>query len=238
VTTIGFLHTSAAHVATFTRLLTATAPDLDGVHAVDEALLDDARVHGVDDEIRARLGCRLSELTGRGAGVVVCTCSTLGGEAETLSDQVGRPVMRIDRPMAERAAAIAGRIAVVTALESTLVPTRELLGECLAASGRAAVIVESPCLDAWALFEAGDLGRYAEGVADHARALAPNADVIVLAQASMAPAADRLRDLPVPVLSSPSSAVARAVELVRGQGKGTGAAICEPSRSRTAGSPT
>jgi Asp/Glu/hydantoin racemase len=41
------------------------------------------------------------------------------------------------------------------------------------------------------------------------------ADVVVLAQASMAPAAGLLADLPVPVLTSPRSAVARAVELAR-----------------------
>jgi hypothetical protein len=37
---------------------------------------------------------------------------------------VAVPVLRIDRPMAERAVAAGGRIAVVAAVESTLAPIR------------------------------------------------------------------------------------------------------------------
>ena len=42
---------------------------------------------------------------------------------------------------------------------------------------------------------------------------ADDVDVAVLAQASMAPAADLVGDLSIPVLSSPRLAVLRAVEL-------------------------
>jgi predicted Fe-Mo cluster-binding NifX family protein len=41
--------------------------------------------------------------------------------------------------------------------------------------------------------------------------LADGVDVIVLAQASMAPAAALLSDLPIPVLTSPRTAVAQAI---------------------------
>ncbi|MBL3670028.1 hypothetical protein JL475_29410 [Streptomyces sp. M2CJ-2] len=56
---------------------------------------------------------------------------------------------------------------------------------------------------AWARFEAGDTAVYVRRVAD----AVTDADVIVLAQASMAPA-ERLTATAVPVLSSPRPGLA------------------------------
>ncbi|MEV4133208.1 aspartate/glutamate racemase family protein [Dactylosporangium sp. NPDC049742] len=200
---IGFLHTADVHVATFRTLLAGVAPDAGGLHVVDAALLEDARA-GVD--VGERVAARLRGLAADGADVIVCTCSTIGGLAETVD--AGVPVLRVDRPMAEAAVAGGGRVAVVAALASTLAPTTGLLRECAALAGVTVEIVEAPCLDAWALFESGDLDAYVRRVAEHVRAVAATADVVVLAQASMAPVADLVPDLPV--LSSPRTAVARA----------------------------
>ncbi len=201
MTTIGFLHTADVHVETF-RALTAERGHQD-VHLVDASLLADARERGVDADLETRLANRLRELADQGPDVIVCTCSTLSGHAEKATLSV--PVLRIDRPMAEAAVAIGGRIAVVAAVESTLAPTRELLLEC----APDADVAMSPCLDAWPMFEAGDQAGYRQAIAAHVRTL--DADVIILAQASMAGAADLLADLPIPVLSSPRAAVDKAV---------------------------
>jgi len=200
---IGFLHTAEVHVATFRRLLRELAPGYGDVHVVDESLLADARQRGVDADIERRLLERLREVAAEGPGVVVCTCSTLSGHAERMSGEVGVPVLRVDRPMAEAAVAAGRRIGIVAAVESTLAPTRELLASCARPD---TVIVESLCADAWPLFEAGDHAGYIRAVADHARTL--DVDVIVLAQASMAPAEDLLGG----ALSSPRLAVRRALE--------------------------
>jgi Asp/Glu/hydantoin racemase len=215
VTIVGFLHTSDVHVATFRALLAQHAPQFGAVDAVDQTLLDDARARGFDDDIRQRLETRLGSLRERGATVVLCTCSTLSAVAEQLTDSVGVPVIRVDRPMAQRAAEIGGRIAVVVAVASTLAPTRALLAECIANSTRDSTLIESPCLDAWTLFEAGDTEGYLDRVAAHARQTADHADVILLAQASMAGAADQLTDLPIPVLTSPRTAVQHAAALAQ-----------------------
>jgi Asp/Glu/hydantoin racemase len=210
VVSVGFLHTSAIHVLTFRALLAEVAPDAIDVQLVDESLLADARTRGVED---ARLLSRLAELADCGPDVIVCTCSTLGGDAERVGSRLGLPVVRVDRPMAQRAVANGGRVAIVAAVESTLLPTRMLLEEC--AVGTGAVIIDAPCLDAWPLFEAGDQAGYLARIAGHARTL--DADVIVLAQASMASATELLDDLRIPVLSSPRLAVLRAVEMASGR---------------------
>lgn len=207
---IGFLHTAEVHTATFAGLVDEMAPQSGSTHVVDPALLVDAQTRGgVDAELRVRLRDRLHEAA-IGAGIVVCTCSTISGAAELLADEIGVPVIRVDRPMAERAVEIGPRIAVVAALASTIGPTTELLGSIAASTGRPVELREIVCADAWADFEAGHMDAYLDAIARAVDTVAAPVDVIVLAQASMAAVADRART-PVPILSSPRLAVAAAI---------------------------
>lgn len=211
---IGFLHTAAVHEVTFAGLVRQASAELADLHLVDEQLLAAALSDGITAELSERVRQRLVELRDQGASVIVCTCSTLGGLAEARGDGLGPAVLRVDRPMAERAAAVGGRIGVVYAVESTAEPTVSLLEECVATSGTPATqIVPSPCLEAWPAFERGDLDGYLASVAACARELAGSVDVIVLAQASMAPVAEMLNDLRIPVLCSPATAVQQAAVL-------------------------
>ena len=212
--TVAFLHTADVHVATFSGLLSEVAPGAMDVHLVDAELLSDALQTRPRCAASRRASSRAcAELAVREPGAIVCTCSTLGGSAERVAQEIETPVVRIDRPMAERAIAHGGRIALVAAIDSTLTPTRELLEECAVTAGSDVTLVDAPCLDAWERFEAGDHAGYVDRVARHVRGLADDLDAVVLAQASMAPATDLLGDLSIPVLSSPRLAVLRAVEL-------------------------
>jgi Asp/Glu/hydantoin racemase len=208
--TIGFLHTADVHVATFGRLVSEVSGDFHDVHLVDVDLLDEARASGITAGVRERMADHLAELA-RDADVIVCTCSTLGAVAEGGAAAAGVPVMRVDRPMAERAVRAGRRVAVVAAVTSTLAPTRALLEEC--AAGLDTEIRLMPCVDAWPLFEAGALDRYSAIVAEHVRRIATNADVVVLAQAGMAPVEPLVADLGIPVFSSPRSGVEEAVRM-------------------------
>src|ERR671933_603763 len=105
---VGFVHTSEVHVSTFRALLHEHVPGVNSVDVVDAGLLDHARRHGLDAEVRRRLKRHLCDLRDRGAQITVCTCSTLGGVAEELAADLAAPALRVDRPMAERAAAIGG----------------------------------------------------------------------------------------------------------------------------------
>ena len=203
---IGFLHTGAANVDTFTRLLAEIDPDAIGAHVLDEALLDDARRLGVNDPgLAERVGARLREVA-EGSDAVLCTCSSIGAVAEAMSQSLGLPALRVDRPMAAAAVQTGARIGVVAAVESTLGPTRELLQQEARSQGRAVSLVEIVCGDAWSAFESGDLDAYLDQIAACADRLAPSVDVVVLAQASMAPAADRCTT-DRPVLTSPRAGV-------------------------------
>lgn len=226
--TIGFLHTSDVHVPVFDTLLAGLAPDATAVTTVEPDLLLRARAGARPDDLAAAVRSALGDLAGAGAQVVVCTCSTIGSLAEAASSAVGVPVLRVDRPMADRAVrtppGVPGepvRILVAVALGSTLGPTTDLLRTSATAAGRAIAVEVLRCDEAWLLFEAARPQEFAAAVAELVVAAvasdrageAPRPDVVVLAQASMAPAADLLADLGVPVLSSPREAVRRALEL-------------------------
>lgn len=217
VATVGFLHTADAHVRVFRDLLTERDETVAQQHLVDTGLLQRARAHGLAS-VRPALADRLRRLVAEGADVVVCTCSTVGAEAKSVGAQMGLRVVRVDRPMAEAAVLAGRRIAVVSSLDEAAATVRPLLLECAAATGRTVELVDVDCTGTWAAFEAGDLLSYATGVADTVRravhAMARPVDVVVLAQASMIAAGPLLRDLHVPVLTSPRLAVEAAVELV------------------------
>ncbi|MET9441277.1 aspartate/glutamate racemase family protein [Streptomyces sp. NPDC006610] len=207
---LALLHTSPVHVPVFDALRDEDRPGLRLRHLVDEDLLVRARRDGpeaVAGDVRALLDRAVAD----GARAVLCTCSTLGGVAEAAGAAV--PVLRVDRPMAAAAVAAGPRVVVLAALASTLGPTVALLEEEAGAAGRAVQVRTELVAGAWACFEAGDIEAYVGLVAAAADAVT-GADVIVLAQASMAPA-QRLASTAVPVLSSPRPGLAAAAEAAR-----------------------
>jgi hypothetical protein len=105
------------------------------------------------------------------------------------------------------AAAVArDRVVVLAAIDDTLPPTLALLAE--EAGDRRVDIRTVLVAGAWARFEAGDRDGYLELVAAAADRVT-DADVIVLAQASMADAATRAATQ-IPVLSSPRPGLSAA----------------------------
>jgi hypothetical protein len=201
---VAFLHTSPVHVETFDRLVKAADPDLRVDHIVAEALLSDAQRVGVNDpSLIQRVRDAMNDAAASGATVVVCTCSTIGGIAERTPARAGLRFARIDRAMADRAVQLGPRILVVAALHSTLEPTAQLISESAAAL-RAEVQLQALWVEgAWPHFESGDRAAYIGTVVSALRAAPRRYDVVVLAQASMADAANALQDLGVEVLSSP-----------------------------------
>ncbi|MFE3829640.1 aspartate/glutamate racemase family protein [Streptomyces sp. NPDC059092] len=210
------LHTSPVHVPVFDALRDAGHPGVPLRHLVAEELLARARAEG-PEAVAAEIRAVLAPAVAGGASAVLCTCSTIGDVAEKAGPALGVPVLRVDRPMAEAAAA-AGRVVVVAALESTLEPTVALIRE--AAAGRPlelrTVLVEG----AWERFEAGDRDGYLDAVAAAVDAVteAGGAGVIVLAQVSMAEAAGRVRGA-VPVLAGPATGLAAAVAVMAAAGR-------------------
>ncbi|MHC0430370.1 aspartate/glutamate racemase family protein [Streptomyces sp. O3] len=204
---LALLHTSPVHIPVFDGLRDQDHPGLELRHLVRAELLARARTDGpeaVADDVRAAL----AEAAAQEAAAVLCTCSTIGGVAEAQAAAVGVPVLRVDRPMAAAAVAAGPRVMVLATVHSTLGPTVALVEDEARRADRPVDVRTWVVEGAWERFDAGDREGCAALIAD-AVAAVRDADVVVLAQASMAAAADRAAT-GLPVLSSPRPGLAAA----------------------------
>ena len=187
------LHTAEVHVETFRAL----APGADLDQQVRADWLERAQ-GGIDAELRAEIAAAVAAAD----GPVLCTCTTLGPAAEEAG------ATRIDWPMMQEAARIGGPVLMAYCLESTADPSQALLRRAFGPRDP-----QLTCLELghhWPLFEAGDDALFAAAIAaDTVKAMgAMDFACVVLAQASMAGAAELLRQrVTVPVLASPEIAV-------------------------------
>ncbi|MFJ5279743.1 aspartate/glutamate racemase family protein [Streptomyces parvulus] len=211
---LALLHTSPVHVPVFDALRDTTHPGLELRHHVHAELLERARCEG-PEAVSEAVGDVLRRAVAQGARAVLCTCSTIGAVAEGAAAGAGVPVLRVDRPMAAAAVAAGPRVVVLAALPSTLAPTAELVEEEAGRAGRPLLLRTRLVEGAWDRFEAGDTQGYLRLVAEAAEAVtADDADVIVLAQASMAPAREAART-PLQVLASPAPGLAAGAAAAR-----------------------
>ena len=203
MTQITLLHTADAHVATFDTLRDRIAPGAALHHVVRPDWLARARAAGPTEDLVAEI---TETITGT-PGTVLCTCTTIGDIAETAGALV------IDRPMMAEAARIGGPILLVYALESTAAPTLAALERALARVAQTATVIPLPLPQFWPLFEAGETEAFTACIAGAIRDALPGTKpaCVLLAQASMAPAASLLSDLDMPVLTTPETALRAAL---------------------------
>jgi hypothetical protein len=211
------IHTVASLPETFGRLCDELLPGVEVEHVVDESLLQDTlRAGALTEEVRRRFRDRAAQALAGEPAAVVLTCSSVGPAAD------GTAVQRIDRAMADRAVAMGPKIGVAATVPTTLGATSDLIRR--AAAERAPGAVGRP-VELRAELAEGAFQALREGRGDeHDRLvraalerLAGWADVIVLAQASMARAlagADSFEAAGrrVPVLTSPRLGVERLRE--------------------------
>ncbi|HBZ68841.1 MAG TPA: hypothetical protein DEP35_03460 [Deltaproteobacteria bacterium] len=202
-------------MALFDALLQEMAPDLVARHLVEEELLAEARRTGITGALALRVRDLVLGAAREPGALVVCTCSTLGGCAERANEDRPGVALRIDRPMAERAVRLGHRITIAAALGSTLEPTRLLVEEAARAAGREVRTRPLLCEGAFSHFERGDLDGYHRAIARVLERDVRDADVVILAQASMAGAAPLCMKLFAPVLSSPRLGLAVALARYR-----------------------
>jgi len=189
------LHTAEVHVATFGGLIPRSN------HVVREDLLQRAREGGVD-AVQKDVAELLGDLAR--SGPVLCTCSTLG----PIVDAVGLDnVVRIDRPAMEQVAGLSDRVCIAICLNSTRSATLSLFEEVAGGQSKAELVM---CERAWPYFERGDLDGFAREIVT----CLEDVDVpILLAQASMTVAAERLRSRGLVVYTTPEAAAQAVMKL-------------------------
>ncbi|MCE5239546.1 aspartate/glutamate racemase family protein [bacterium] len=217
--TLGLVHTVRRVIPGLADLVAELLPDVRQLHYLDESVLQDAIVLGGLSANIIRRVRQLVQLAAERSDVVLVTCSSIGPAADIAAGECYVPVLRIDRPMAEEAVQTAQRIGVIATLSSTLAPTVQLVRKCAEEAEREAEVVESLVEGAFAAASAGDQAEHDRRVLAGLEGLlggdAP-ADVVLLAQASMAAVAAQLpADLQARVLSSPRGGIIRAGEVLK-----------------------
>ncbi|MGF1702133.1 hypothetical protein L4D09_17725 [Photobacterium makurazakiensis] len=200
---IAFLYTLEANIALFKPYIKQYLGDknVTVTHHVNEALLQQAMKDGPTQNVLNTVQKAIVDIDKAGANYIICTCSTIGDLAESTPD-VSAKVIRVDRTMADKAITHE-RILVLAALASTLDPTLKLLTACASQQNKAPSITTQVIPDVWAYYSAGDTERYVKGIANYINHQDSCADIIVLAQASMAPAMTFIHPANSNVLTSP-----------------------------------
>ncbi len=206
MTRIAFLHTGAVVIPTFAALAAEHLPGVEVQNLLDDKIVADLGRGAAVEQRLADLG---DAAVAAGAEAVMFTCSSISQYAGPLADRLGVPVYRVDEAMADEAVRAGDRVSVIATLSTTVQPTAALLRERAELQGRDVQIDEVVVPGAFEAAVAGDRVRHNELVADAIKAA--SGDVVVLAQASMASAAEGL-DLAVPVLTSPERGIRRLAE--------------------------
>ena len=217
VTRVAFLHTGAVVIPPVMELAGKLLPDATTINYLDDRIVADLG----DAERAASVPDRVADLVqaaqSAGADVVMLTCSSISQLAATAAERVGIPVLRIDEAMADQAVQSGERIAVLATLPTTCAPTVALLQERAALAGVERDITSEVIDGAFAAVSGGDRGTHDRLVAAAIERVAPNADVVVLAQASMASAADAA-EVDVPVLTSLEPGIQRLRDRLAAEG--------------------
>lgn len=207
---LGLIHTSATLVPVFAALCKEKLPNVDVFNIADDSLVKGIREAGsLTTAIARRVAGYLESAELAGADYIMVTCSSIGPAVEAGAKLTGVPVLRVDQPMADKAVATGKCIGVIATLSTTLSPTADLIQRRAAHAGKQIELTSKLVDGAFEALMAGDGAMHDVKVATALKELSQKADVIVLAQASMARVVDSLApaDKRVPILASPGIAV-------------------------------
>lgn len=143
------------------------------------------------------------EAVQQGADAILNICSSVGEVADcmqTAAAYIGVPIVRIDEEMCREAVRLGSRIAVLATLPTTLEPTKNTVLRVAREMGRHVEMVDGLIDGAFGL----DQEQFRKLLLDKAAQVKDDADVILLAQGSMAYVEEDIsRKMGIPTLSSP-----------------------------------
>jgi Asp/Glu/hydantoin racemase len=200
------IHTLPPLIDVFDRLVAQILPGVQVKHILDEPLLETIRLRGrVTDEDGERLLSHARQAELIGAQAVLVTCSTTSPLVDQIQARVSIPVYKIDQAMIERAVQLGPRIGVIATNRTTLDPTRQILLAQAVKTGKQIEYEARYVEDALNALLNGQAELHDRLVLHAIAEARPMADVVVLAQASMARALENgaVPGKGAPVLSSP-----------------------------------
>ena len=175
------------------------------INIADDSLIREVMEEGaVTEGVRERMMHYFQAAANCNPQVIVSACSSVGEVAEEADQKWGIPVVRIDHAMIEKALEEGNRIGVLASLGTTMEPTVSYIRRLAADRGREVQVVGKVAEGAYEANARGETAVHDARIAQAAKEIQADADVIIMAQGSMARMEEELRrQTGLPVYSSP-----------------------------------
>ncbi len=207
---MAIIHTSFVSVNDLGALCKELLPGVSVVNIVDDSLLPEVREHeGLTQDVTRRICAYAVEAQQMGCDAILNQCSSVGEAVDVARGLINIPYVKVDEPMAEKAAAMGGRIAVMATVPTTLGPSCRLVERAAQKLGVHAEVVPVYVDGAFDVLIRQGSEAHNAMVLDRVREEAHRSSCVVLAQGSMLCLAPLVADMPVPVLTSPRLGVER-----------------------------
>ncbi len=195
-------------------------PEAETVTILEEGLSTDRQK---DSELSLELWDRIIGLTRYAedirADAILFTCSAFGRAIEDAAEGAKVPVLKPNEAMFSEALAKGPRVAMIYTFAPAAKGMEDEFRDAAKTMGCKAKLTSYFCDGALAAKRLGDDAKHDTLIAETAASIV-DADVILLAQFSMADAADLARQkTPIPILSSPDSAILAIKHRVQSQEK-------------------
>ncbi|MDM4221895.1 aspartate/glutamate racemase family protein [Klebsiella pasteurii] len=205
---IAMLHTSSATLAMMQQLIADIMPEVEVMHLVEESMIKQVmKAGGVTPNIAARIADYVHIAEKADCDIFITACSSIGTAVEQCQFLTPLQLARIDSAMVKEAIEKGERIAVLATVATTLKPTLDYVQRKIQESGKPRAVTPILMEEAFHALLAGEMDTHDRIVADGLKAAFSQADVVMLAQASMARVLQQLPTPPVPVLTSPESGI-------------------------------
>ncbi len=214
---VGIVHTFLYSVESIKEQFKKYLPDVEIINIVDDSLLEETlQNRGPTPGIISRMSDYFQNLQDLGCSVALNQCSSVGESADVAAEMCTMPILKIDGPMAKKAAELGNNIAVIATDISTMGPSSRLVEAKAKAMGKDVTVSRCYVDGAYEmLLKAGDRDAHDRMVIAKIEEAAKTHDVIVLAQGSMDRLVPMLSHITVPVLTSLETGVEQIKDFLK-----------------------
>ena len=214
--TVGLVHAVIPAIEPLRAAFGQLAPDVKLVNILDEGLVTEIeRRGGLTPSLVRRLTSLVTLAQEAGAELVLLSCTAYSPVADDVQKQSDIPVLKIDELMVRAALGRARKIGLIATVPAGLTMQRQLIDQIAGEMGREIELDAVLKPEAFQALAAGRRDEHDAIVLAEVERLAATNELVMLAQASMGHLASNVpAGVRVPVLSSPTLAVAKVKELL------------------------
>lgn len=192
-------------------------PEYRLVNIADDSLIKEVMENGkVTESVKKRMMHYFKAAAEWKPEVIVSACSSVGEVAEEAGKHLDVPIVRIDHAMIVKALEKGERIGVLASLATTMEPTVSYIQRLATAMNRNVKVLGKVAEGAYEANSRGETEVHDTLIAEAAKSIMNDVDVIILAQGSMAKMEGVLKEATGrPVFSSPRLCVEEVSTICR-----------------------